>query len=112
MPLVWRLARSGDNQCRDAQNEDMPDLFPPDGRHSLPDGSLEVEMTEDGYASNLVRRDDDGTLCWQLIPPEGATDAWVEMRVDGDILVATSWSGWSIRYDINSGRERGRTFTK
>ena len=103
---------SPDSPCPEAQNEDMSDLFPPDGRHSLPNGNLEVELTAEGYGSKVLRRDNNGSLRWQLIPPEGATDVWVTVRVEGGALVATSWSCWSVRCDINSGKELGRKFTK
>lgn len=54
----------------------------------------------------------DGSELWSVHPPEGDQDAWVSVRIDGDTVLATSYSGWRVRLDPDSGREMERHFTK
>lgn len=73
---------------------------------------LVLEPTGDGYASVLTVVRADGSQTWHAYPPEGAKDAWIAVWIDGDTVVANSFSGWLVRLDPLSGRELGRTFTK
>ena len=83
-------------------------------RIPLPDAGVELELpeTEDGYISAVLCRKPDGTVSWQARPPEGEGDAWVTVALEEDTVVATSWSSWRVRYDVISGLERCRDFTK
>jgi hypothetical protein len=83
-------------------------------RVSLPDAGVELELpeTEDGYISAVLCRRPDGTISWRARPPEGEGGAWVTVALEEDTVVATSWSSWRVRYDLISGLEGGRDFTK
>lgn len=83
-------------------------------RISLPDVAAELELpeTEDGYISAVVCRLPDGTVAWEARPPDGEGDAWVTVGLEDDTVVATSWSSWRVRYDVVSGVETSRDFTK
>ncbi len=80
----------------------------------LPDGFGEVELpeTQDGYIARIVCRDSDGSVRWEAVPPDGAADSWVAVDVLPGIVVARSWSCWSIDIDLVSGKEASRRFTK
>lgn len=62
--------------------------------------------------ANLVRVTSDGAEVWRATPPQPGSDAWTFARIEGHEVVANSWSGYEVRLDIVSGRERSRTFTK
>ena len=81
---------------------------------ALPDGSGEVELPEtpDGYISRIVCRHSDGSVRWEVAPPDGPADSWVAVEVLPAIVVARSWSCWSIDIDWSSGKEVSRRFTK
>jgi hypothetical protein len=83
-------------------------------RIALPDGSgyVELPQTGDGYISAVVCRRADGSIGWQALPPDGDSDAWVTVVLDGDTLVANSCSCWRFRYDWTTGSETARQFTK
>lgn len=80
----------------------------------LPSGSgrLELPPTGDGYMSAVIRTGPDGTVSWQALPPGGTSDAWVSVRLEGDEVVAKSWSGWSVLMNLATGTETRRLFTK
>jgi hypothetical protein len=75
-------------------------------------GHLELPDTQDGYTSAVIRRTPDGSVAWQVLPPDGDGDAWVDVSLRGHIVVATSWSGWLVEFDVSTGTERARHFTK
>jgi hypothetical protein len=82
-------------------------------RIDLPsEGHLELPDTRDGYASEVIRRAPDGTVAWRVLPPDGESDAWVAVSLQGDTVKATSWSGWLVELDLASGNEAARSFTK
>ncbi len=63
--------------------------------------------------ANLFRRKTDGAEVWRAAPPVGANpDAWVDARIEGDHVVAQTWSGWTVVLDLASGMEQDRAFTK
>ena len=49
---------------------------------------------------------------WSAYPPDDDNDAWVAVRIDDSTVLATSYSGWLIRIDAESGHETERHFTK
>ena len=62
--------------------------------------------------ANLVRRRG-GVEVWRAAPPlPTSPDAWVSARVEGDEVVAQSWSGFRVRLDLADGSEIEREFTK
>lgn len=80
----------------------------------LPDdqGWLDLKPTDDGYSASITCRRPHGTIAWRALPPEGAKDAWTDVSVDGTTMTATSWSCWQVQFDVATGREIERVFTK
>jgi hypothetical protein len=74
-------------------------------------GQLELPDTGDGYISAVICRRPDGSVGWQAPPPEGDGDAWVTVFLEGDAVVANSWSWWRVLYDMTTGTETARHFT-
>jgi transcriptional regulator with XRE-family HTH domain len=61
----------------------------------------------------VIRRRSDGSAAWIAPPPrDDMDDAWTAVRVDGQQLIANSWSCYEVCLDLNNGRETSRTFTK
>ena len=73
---------------------------------------LDLKPTEDAYAASITCRRPDETIAWQALPPEGDKDAWTDVSVDGTTVTATSWSCWHVRFDVATGQEIERIFTK
>jgi hypothetical protein len=67
--------------------------------------------TSDG-SGNLFRLRPDGSEVWRLAAPEGVGDSWTAVRIEGDAVVANSWSCYLVSIDLTSGEERRRIFTK
>jgi hypothetical protein len=53
----------------------------------------------------------DGLVRWEVFPPD-SQDSWVSAEVDGQRVVARSWSCWRVVIDTESGQEIERAFTK
>lgn len=80
---------------------------------SLPDGAtLELSATKDGYVAAIIGRKPDGSTGWKALPPAGEADTWTSVRLDGDEVIASSWSGWRVHLNPVTGAETGRHFTK
>lgn len=62
--------------------------------------------------ANLFRRTPAGVDVWRAAPPSTGPDAWVSAAVEGDRVLAQSWSGWRVVLDLATGVEIDRTFTK
>jgi hypothetical protein len=75
---------------------------------------LELAPTSDGlgYIASVTRRRPDGSVAWTALPPRNADDAWTAVRVDGQQVVAYSWSCFEVRVDLSTGLEISRAFTK
>jgi hypothetical protein len=76
---------------------------------------LELAPTIDGlgYTASITRRRRDGSAAWTALPPRGdPQDAWTAVRVDGQQVVADSWSCFEVRLDLDTGKEINRQFTK
>ncbi len=71
-----------------------------------------VPTDAEGYCKVMVAERADGSEVWSAYPPEGDQDAWVSVRIDGDTVLANSYSCWLVRLDPASGREMERHFTK
>jgi hypothetical protein len=79
------------------------------------DDVLELVPTADGfgYTACISRRHNDGSLVWTALPPrDDLQDAWVAVRVDGQDVIANSWSAFEARLDLETGEEIARQFTK
>jgi hypothetical protein len=74
---------------------------------ALPDGSGHVELCQgaDGLASMIVCYNLDGTLRWQALPPDGASDSWESVEVQSDAVVGNSCSRWRVSIDSATGSE-------
>jgi hypothetical protein len=55
---------------------------------------------------------DDGSESWRVMPPNGAGDRWTEARLDGNRVIAFSWSCYRVTLDAATGTELDRVFTK
>jgi outer membrane protein assembly factor BamB len=62
--------------------------------------------------ANLFRIREDGTEVWRAKPPGSGPNAWTSAHLEGDEVVAHSWSGFTVRLDLATGEELGRVFTK
>ena len=80
----------------------------------LPDelGHIELSPSKDGYSASITRRRVDGTVAWQVFPPDGEQDAWTNVTATGATVHAISWSCWQVAFDVESGEELERHFTK
>ena len=66
-----------------------------------------------GYTANITRRRSDGSAAWTALPPRGQPqDAWTAIRLDGQQLTANSWSSFVVHFNLDTGEEIGREFTK
>jgi hypothetical protein len=55
---------------------------------------------------------DDGVEVWRATPPGSGPNSWTAARIEGDEVVAHSWSGFRVRLDLATGTERERIVTK
>ena len=66
-----------------------------------------------GHIQKVSRVTTQGRVVWANEPPLGPNnDSWTEARVKDDQLLAFSWSCYRLRYDLVTGRELDRVFTK
>ena len=75
-------------------------------------GHIELPDSGDGYASALIRRGSDEAVLWEVLPPGGEGDSWVSVSLRGDNVTANSWSCWLVEFDLATGSETARHFTK
>ena len=82
----------------------------------LPNGCkallFDMPISRAHVVNNLACEAPDGSLLWTASPGEFGPDEFVAMRLDGDMLVANTWSGFALWLDPISGREVRRVFTK
>jgi hypothetical protein len=76
------------------------------------DEYIALSRDDHGYIAQIELCQRDGTVRWRVLPPDGGEDAWTQVRVDGDMVVANSWSCWQVRLALTTGKELGRVFTK
>jgi hypothetical protein len=62
--------------------------------------------------ANLFRITAGGDEVWRAVPPNTGPDAWTQARIEGDEVVAFSWSCFEVRLDLATGYEISRVFTK
>lgn len=83
---------------------------------ALPNGHKALLYDMPIVASHVVRNltceTSDGSLIWAASPGDFGPDEFVAIRLDGDMLVANTWSGFAIWLDPVSGKEIRRAFTK
>src|SRR4051812_32612770 len=70
-----------------------------------------------GYSArnieNLVRLDADGKTVWSAkLSQTGPKDFFTDMRFEGDVLVAHTWSGYLASIDVSTGDVTVHKFTK
>lgn len=61
---------------------------------------------------NLARSRNDGTEVWRVAPDALSQDAWTVVRVEDGTCRASTWQGWDVVLDLQTGEERERRFTK
>jgi hypothetical protein len=49
---------------------------------------------------------------WTASPSFGPSDAWTSVDMDGATVVASSWSGYRVVLDLDTGTQIAQTFTK
>jgi hypothetical protein len=79
------------------------------------DDVLELAPTTDGlgYTASITRRRSDGSAAWAALPPRGEQqDAWTAVQLDGQQVIANSWSSFEVHLDLSTGKEIAREFTK
>lgn len=54
----------------------------------------------------------DGSEIWSVNAPEGGGDFFTDAVVQGEEIVAHSWSAFLVRFDLRTGTELERRFTK
>lgn len=70
------------------------------------------DVDESGYARSVSLVDVTGETLWTRTPTLGSThDAWTRAEIVGDLVLASSWSGFLVTFD-DSGKEVERVFTK
>jgi hypothetical protein len=83
---------------------------------ALPNGckALLYDMPISGarVVNNVACEAPDGSLLWTASPGEFGPDEFIGLRFDGAMLVANTWSGFSVWLDPESGSESRRVFTK
>ena len=62
--------------------------------------------------ANLARVSPGGAGVWRAEPPDAEPDAWTSARIEGDEVVACSWSCYEVRLELATGRELSRVFAK
>jgi hypothetical protein len=72
---------------------------------------LDPDASKKSAFRNLLRVGRDCELKWVADLPT-SPDAFVDMRFDGSVLVARSWSGYKVRLDPSSGRKLAQEFVK
>lgn len=75
-------------------------------------GELAFDDDANGYAARIVRRDADGREVWTAVPSFEPSDAWTFVDVDGATVVASSWSGYRVVFDLGIGTQIAQTFPK
>ena len=66
-----------------------------------------------GYYARISRLREDGSSVWTVgLPTLEAGDAWTDVRIDSDAVLAHTWSCYLVTLDLATGVERGRIFTK
>lgn len=83
----------------------------------LPDGSGRVVIFEwEGRQhrdENLVSFEPDGRVRWRAkLPSTDASDCFVALTLDGDLVRANSMTGYAVWIDPATGKSLGKQFTK
>jgi hypothetical protein len=72
---------------------------------------LDPDASKQPNFNNLLRVGQDGDPRWFAELPR-SPDAFIDMRLEEDSLVARSWSGYKVRIDIGSGRRLAQELVK
>jgi len=78
------------------------------------ESSIAFDMGGPKTQQNLVRVDRRGSVVWRADTPDAsAGDSWVSVEDAGEgRLMATSWSGWRVRLNPETGEIAARQFVK
>ena len=80
-----------------------------DGEHCIL--LLDPDASKSSVFENLLCIDRQGSPIWAAKLPS-TPDAFVDVKANAAGLVATTWSGWNIFLDQNTGTELKRVFVK
>ncbi|QKD02981.1 hypothetical protein EB235_16935 [Mesorhizobium loti R88b] len=61
---------------------------------------------------NLVRVDEVGEILWKAVPPRNPGDCFTQVRRDGDVLKAYTYSGYLVSIGVDDGTVTVLQFTK
>lgn len=83
---------------------------------AIPGSSDQLVLTDYMGATpdrgNLARVREDGTEAWRVVPRILSQDTWTTARIEGERIIAYTWSGWDVVLDLDTGRELDRVFVK
>lgn len=98
--------------------EGLPDGMPVHDLRAAPDGRSAFVLLETpagaGRVRNLVRITAHAKIVWRgELPEVDPTDAFVSLATDADgAVLASTWSGYRVRLDPDTGCLLGQVFTK
>jgi hypothetical protein len=71
-------------------------------------------ISYEGFRSpqNLELHESSGNIIWAAKPPDDSADCFVRVRLDGDTIVANSFSAWMVTLDKQTGKILTKVFTK
>jgi hypothetical protein len=61
---------------------------------------------------NIIRRDEQGKILWDVEPLPEAEDCFVKVWWEGEFLLANSWSGYLVTIDPETGIWLDSVFVK
>jgi hypothetical protein len=67
-------------------------------------------LNDPGVHDNLFRVRPTQEVVWRVTPPGDDPDGWTEARIEGDMVIARSWSDYVVRFDVETGKELSREF--
>lgn len=73
---------------------------------------LDDYMEATSTRGNLARIRPDGAEVWRVAPDTGERDFWTSVRIDNGTCRSTTWAGWGVHVDLDTGSQLARTFTK
>jgi hypothetical protein len=103
------------------------DVYPPDTTPvnlpiyktiALSDGKRRILLFDSpagntGRLENLVCVDHEGGLFWTAqLPRDTLPDAFLSVRMEGEVIIANTWSSFAVTIDPTTGRTLGCAFTK
>lgn len=119
MKFMYTVSEERDLVAWDSSTGDQTYVGRPDGRaveDVVPLRSAEdcIVLLVHGRAdldSNLVRITPYGQVVWRASLPS-SSDVYVDVRLEGDALVANTWDGYFVVLDTETGESTRKEFVK